>query len=154
MSDKMREEFETWAVTSAWLGIGDESQMHQDAEGSGYNEIEVHTAWLAWKASRESLVIELPPVRPEPSSSGDALQSDGEAATWNIWVGDKLALLAECYGMLGKLGAESEAMRKTATELRRWAQCSNLHHEKADRHEFDEPCKVLARIDKALSKEG
>lgn len=60
MSDKMREEFEEWAVTSAWLGIGDESQMHQDSDGTGYNEIEVHTAWLGWKASRESMVIELP----------------------------------------------------------------------------------------------
>jgi hypothetical protein len=55
-----REEFEAWAITSAWLGIGEESQLHQDAEGTGYNEIEVHTAWLAWQASRESLVIELP----------------------------------------------------------------------------------------------
>lgn len=58
--DKMREEFEAWAITSAWLGIGDESQMHQDAEGTGYNEIEVHTAWLAWQASRAAIEIELP----------------------------------------------------------------------------------------------
>lgn len=66
--DKMREEFEAWAVTSAWLGIGDESQMHQDADGTGYNEIEVHTAWLAWKASRATLVIELPYVHGYPAN--------------------------------------------------------------------------------------
>lgn len=58
--EKMREEFEAWAITSAWLGIGDESQLHQDAKGTGYNEIEVHTAWLAWQASRSAIEIVLP----------------------------------------------------------------------------------------------
>jgi ABC-type uncharacterized transport system involved in gliding motility auxiliary subunit len=45
-------------------------------------------------------------------------------------------------------------LRKIATELRRWASCEHVHHDKSDQHEFDEPCKVLARIDRALSKEG
>ena len=50
--------------------------------------------------------------------------------------------------------AENEALREIATELRRWASCEHVHHDKLDQHEFDEPCKVLARIDKVLSKEG
>jgi hypothetical protein len=45
-------------------------------------------------------------------------------------------------------------LRKAADELRRAAECHHLNHGKADLHEYDEPCKVLARIDKALSKEG
>lgn len=59
-NDKMREEFEAWAACSAWLGLGEESQLHQDAEGTGYNEIEVHTAWLAWQASRAAVVVQFP----------------------------------------------------------------------------------------------
>ena len=58
--EKMRSEFEAWAITSAWLGLGEESQLHQDADGKGYNEIEVHTAWLAWQAAYESIKIILP----------------------------------------------------------------------------------------------
>jgi hypothetical protein len=91
-------------------------------------------------------------------------------------------LLAECYGMLGKLGAENksanrhwanesnnvkaltaevvrlkaenERLRKIATELRNWVGCENVHHDKREWHEWDDPCTVLTRIDKALSKEG
>lgn len=48
---------------------------------------------------------------------------------------------------------EIEDLRKIATELRRWASCEHVHHDKRDQHEYDEPCKVLARIDKVLSKE-
>lgn len=55
-----RQQFEEWAISSAWLGLGEESQLHMDADGKGYNEIEVHTAWLAWQASRASIVVELP----------------------------------------------------------------------------------------------
>lgn len=44
-----------------------------------------------WKTSREAVMVELPTVRSEPVTSGDALKADGEAAAYNIWVGDKLA---------------------------------------------------------------
>lgn len=63
-------------------------------------------------------------------------------------------LLADCYGMLGKLGAENAELRNTAIELRKWASCEHFHHDKRDYHEYDEPCKALARIDAILSKEG
>lgn len=91
-SDKLREAFESWAITSAWMGLSGECLEFIDG---GYVNCEVQAAWLGWQASRETLVIELPPARPEPISSGDELKSDGEAASWNIWVGDKLAK-AEC----------------------------------------------------------
>ena len=63
MIDKMRGEFEIWAISSAWLGLGEESQMERDESGEGYNEIEVHTAWLSWQASRASIEVELPEAR-------------------------------------------------------------------------------------------
>lgn len=53
-----------------------------------------------------------------------------------------------------RLKAENEALRKVATELRRWASCEHAHHDKRDQHGSYETCKVLDRIDKALSKEG
>lgn len=54
----------------------------------------------------------------------------------------------------GQFKAENETLRKVANELRRWASCEHLHHDKVDQHGTYEPCKVLARIDNALSKEG
>lgn len=88
MNDKIRGEFEAWVVT---LGSSVMKCGTKDSPSDVYSYVETQAMWMAWQASRESLVIELPPVRPEPTSSGDALRSDGEAATWNIWVGDKLA---------------------------------------------------------------
>ena len=45
-------------------------------------------------------------------------------------------------------------LRKAADELRRFARCEDLHHNKDDGHEYDEPCKVLARIDAAMVKDA
>lgn len=53
-----------------------------------------------------------------------------------------------------RLKAEVESVRKIAIELRSCAECSNVHHCRAEQHEFDEPCKVLARIDAAMSKDA
>ena len=89
MTDKMREEFEA-SVLSEYPN----QNMGKFATGE-YQSTTIEHCWWAWKKSRETLVIELPPARPEPISSGDELKSDGEAASWNIWVGDKLAK-AEC----------------------------------------------------------
>lgn len=47
--------------------------------------------------------------------------------------------------------AENEALRKVANELRRFATCEAVHHDQPDWHKYDEPCKVLARIDSILS---
>lgn len=53
-----------------------------------------------------------------------------------------------------ELIAENEALRKVANELRRWAQCENVHHCKEEFHEHDEECRVLMRIDKILGEDG
>lgn len=75
---------------------------------------------------------------------------------------EHLTLLLEARGrlMLGaeierdQLKSDIEALRKITTELRRWASCEHIHHDTRDYHEHDEPCKVLARIDAILNKEG
>ena len=59
MSDKMRDEFEEWAFQCPWLGLSDECMTRDEVNG-GYYGLELHAAWLAWKASREALVIALP----------------------------------------------------------------------------------------------
>ncbi|CAM3351121.1 hypothetical protein SAMN04490207_6191 [Pseudomonas gessardii] len=59
MTDKMREEFEEWAFQCPWLGLSDECMARDEING-GYYGLELHAAWLAWQASREALVIELP----------------------------------------------------------------------------------------------
>ncbi len=62
-------------------------------------------------------------------------------------------LLAECYAAIGNMTAENESLRKIASELRRGSSCESVHHDHREQHEFDEPCKVLARIDVELSRE-
>ena len=51
-----------------------------------------------------------------------------------------------------QLKAEVEALRNLTRELRGSAECTNVHHCKSEQHDLDEPCKVLARIDAAMSK--
>lgn len=90
MIDKMREEFEAWHRS-----VVEGEPPHEKYNSGDYRNQQVQRYWLGWQASRAALVIELPPVRPEPIASGDELKSDGEAASWNIWVGEKLAK-ADC----------------------------------------------------------
>lgn len=49
--DKVREEFEIWANQFFKLEI---------EEWGEYVDNETHWAWLAWQASQESLIVELP----------------------------------------------------------------------------------------------
>ena len=50
--------------------------------------------------------------------------------------------------------AEADALRTLANEHRHALICGHLHHGKKERHEWNEPCPVEARIDAALSREG
>lgn len=68
---KMREEFEAWAFRCAWLGLSDECMARDEING-GYYGLELHAAWLAWQASREALVIELPEPDPTGFGPGDS----------------------------------------------------------------------------------
>jgi hypothetical protein len=88
-TEKDRKEFIDWLADVHGL----ESEWQE--ERNCFKDFPAHLAFQAWQASREAIVIDLPPVRPEPVSSGDELKAGGEAASWNIWVGDKLAK-AEC----------------------------------------------------------
>ena len=42
-------------------------------------------------------------------------------------------------------------LERLLLEVRNGLSCENLHHKKSEQHAFDEPCKVLGRIDFALS---
>ncbi len=57
MNEKMHEDFEVWAMTSAYLGLSDSCMERFE---DGYLGGELHAAWIAWQASREALVIQLP----------------------------------------------------------------------------------------------
>lgn len=49
--DKVREEFEEWAKQFFKLGVEDWGE---------YVDYETQWAWTVWKASRESIVVDLP----------------------------------------------------------------------------------------------
>ncbi|RON17898.1 hypothetical protein BK660_21650 [Pseudomonas brassicacearum] len=68
MSEKMREGFEAWAKNQGYeLWVSCSAQIvcgltTSVAVAPGYTSQETQKAWEAWQASRESLVIELPPI--------------------------------------------------------------------------------------------
>lgn len=68
--EKMREQFEAWAITSAYLGLSDECMERWE---DGYVGPELHAAWEAWPASREAVVVGLPPAPAKPEDPEFAL---------------------------------------------------------------------------------
>lgn len=54
-NDKMRDEFEAWAASNG---------QPIDNDGGVYSTRSVDCLWVAWRASREALVIELPQEQP------------------------------------------------------------------------------------------
>lgn len=51
MSEKMREDFESWAISC---------HMCTYLDGVEYRHQSTELAWMAWQASRAALVVELP----------------------------------------------------------------------------------------------
>ena len=51
MSEKMREEFESWAISC---------HMCTYLDGVEYRHQSTEWAWMAWQASRAALVVEFP----------------------------------------------------------------------------------------------
>lgn len=95
-TNKMREQFEQWAKDRYSWHLHDDARDPEDRtlaswNGETYGNRIVEGMWQTWQASREAVVVELPPVRPEPISTGEALKADGEASTWSMWAGEKLA---------------------------------------------------------------
>ena len=69
-NDKMREEFE--AAISAKAGEPILS-IYLSRRGDTYSTSTLHFAWWAWQASREALVIELPPEPAIPEDPEEAI---------------------------------------------------------------------------------
>ncbi|AZD93080.1 MULTISPECIES: hypothetical protein [Pseudomonas] len=61
MSDKMREEFEAWHRS-----VVKGSPPHDKYNSGDYRNQHVQRYWIGWQASREALVVELPPAHAEP----------------------------------------------------------------------------------------
>ena len=77
MSDFMREEFEQ-AVVNMHVSHGvtpEDATAFLETGSNGYSSVGTKSAWWAWKASRECLVIELPIIQ-ECCSDG------GESSKW------------------------------------------------------------------------
>ena len=56
--DKMREEFEAWVITrNVCIKYG--AKLRTCPDGS-YYDYRINDRWLAWKASRSALCVELP----------------------------------------------------------------------------------------------
>ncbi|WP_085638033.1 MULTISPECIES: hypothetical protein [unclassified Pseudomonas] len=77
MNDKMREEFET-AARAQGLPLARTHQPLRFANGHSreagdYIALETLCAFWAWQASREALVIVLPPAPNEPEDPEDAI---------------------------------------------------------------------------------
>lgn len=72
MSDFMREEFEQ-AVVNMHVSHGvtpEDATAFLETGSNGYSSVGTKSAWWAWQASRECLVIELPYVHScEPSEA-------------------------------------------------------------------------------------
>lgn len=69
--DKVRAEFEEWYF--------DRHMVANRWDGLIYNDADQQEAWRAWRASREAVVVELPPRRPVYLSV-----APGEAAAFNV----------------------------------------------------------------------
>ena len=77
MSDLMREEFEQ-AVVNMHVSHGvppEDAVAFLEIGSNGYRSVSTKSAWWAWQASRELLVIELPIIQ-ECCSDG------GESSKW------------------------------------------------------------------------
>lgn len=64
MSEKMREEFEAWAMNDLIQNEGHTEDSAKDflyrPEGGYYSALRYRGAWQGWQASRQSLEVELP----------------------------------------------------------------------------------------------
>ena len=63
MNDKMREEFEAWYEGVTGLPVEFNDVGIPASIGSALSETVTMGMWVAWRASRESLCVELPEVR-------------------------------------------------------------------------------------------
>lgn len=71
MNDKIREDFEAWVMEN-WPAQS--LAKFNDGEYQGFT---VQHCWEAWKASRDSLTIELPPMPKAQRSDEEATYSAG-----------------------------------------------------------------------------
>lgn len=63
MSEKMRDEFEEWLIANTEFDTQRTAFAMTKEEDQQYMCHRTNLAWLAWKASRAALVVELPELK-------------------------------------------------------------------------------------------
>ena len=87
MTDKMRDEFESWAVLDA---ASTDKALKFEREGEWYlgkDHQVMNLGWAAWQASREALVIELPAPY---AVVGDYAACGGGRSVWDVDYAEKI----------------------------------------------------------------
>lgn len=78
MTNKMREEFEAWHLDKF---CGGDERLKKCANAQDvYYFTNVQSMWVTWKASRESLAIELPRQSPYANTLGDYAKAYRQAS--------------------------------------------------------------------------
>ena len=72
MSDKMRAEFDGYLLGNGFSNYSTSMSEHYGV----YHSMDTDKLWELWKASRESLVVELPEATFETPSGDNALRED------------------------------------------------------------------------------
>jgi hypothetical protein len=65
--------------------------------------------------------------------------------------GDKLMTVAQHTRIMAAARPDAELVA-LLSEMRRGIECTSLHHKRSEQHGYDDPCKVLARIDAKLAE--
>jgi hypothetical protein len=81
--EKMREEFEAWWKSEMNIQMMDLHRLNFPMQKADFIQPyachDTQRSWLAWQASRESVVIELPPITHMESEGSDVLMNCAHA---------------------------------------------------------------------------
>lgn len=115
MTDKMREEFSAWYLAEVTESYGNgcraQAQKNLDwvREDGSFADPMLRLACLAWQASRESLVIELP----KPYAVvGDYAACGGDRAVWDVEYAEKITdRMCEKTAVYDRAGLEAAGLK-------------------------------------------
>ena len=96
--EKIRKEFEVWAERRGLDLYCSRKDLYEDTE--------TLWAWSAWKASRESLVIELPAENPLGSGPGD--HGDGRPSFEQHCAAECNFILRDCRDAIRAAGVKTK----------------------------------------------
>ena len=99
MRDISRDQFEA-TVIKQFEGLGEESPSLTRNDDGDYQGLEAQAAWWGWQASREAVVVELPPAPARPEEPEFALDdSHMDAYNAAVRMRDACAKAIEAQGL-------------------------------------------------------